>query len=74
MTKTQVGGAFIRITVVSLVFIIDPAWFSKAGTLMWPEPTFKIWVATVLLVLVASHSAAATRKRSEYRSAPAGYA
>jgi hypothetical protein len=70
-----VGGAFIRITVVSLLFLIDPAWFSKAGTLMWPEPTFKIWVATVLLVLVASHSAAATRRRSEYRGGePAGYA
>ena len=70
-----VGGAFIRIVVVSLVFIIDPAWFSKAGTLMWPEPTFKIWVATVLLVLVASHSAAATRRRSEYRgSEPPSYA
>jgi hypothetical protein len=70
-----VGGAFIRITVVSLLFLIDPAWFSKAGTLGWPEPTFKIWVATVLLVLVASHSAAATRRRSEYRGGePAGYA
>jgi hypothetical protein len=70
-----VGGAFIRIAVVSLVFIIDPAWFSKAGTLMWPEPTFKIWVATVLLVLVASHSAAATRRRSEYRGGgPPSYA
>ena len=61
-----VGGAFIRIVVVSVVFIIDPDWFSKAGTLMWPEPTFKLWVATVILVLVASHSAAATSKRSEY--------
>ena len=70
-----VGGAFIRIVVVSLVFIIDPDWFSKAGTLTWPEPTFKIWVATVILVLVASHSAAATRRRSEYRGGePAGYA
>jgi hypothetical protein len=70
-----VGGAFIRIAVVSLLFLIDPAWFSKAGTLMWPEPTFKIWVATVLLVLVASHSAAATRRRSEYRGGePSGYA
>jgi hypothetical protein len=62
-----VGGAFIRIVVVSLVFIIDPHWFSKAGTLMWPEPTFKLWVASVLLVLVASHSAAATSRRSDYR-------
>ncbi len=70
-----VGGAFIRIVVVSLVFIIDPDWFSKAGTLTWPEPTFKIWVATVILVLVASHSAAATRRRSEYQGVePAGYA
>ena len=56
----------IPIVVVSVVFIIDPDWFSKAGTLMWPEPTFKLWVATVILVLVASHSAAATSKRSEY--------
>jgi hypothetical protein len=70
-----VGGAFIRIAVVSLLFLIDPAWFSKAGTLMWPEPTFKIWVATVLLVLVASHSAAATRRRSESAGGqPSGYA
>ena len=61
-----VGGAFIRIVVVSLVFIIDPDWFSKAGTLTWPEPTFKLWIATVILVLVASHSAAATSRRSEY--------
>jgi hypothetical protein len=70
-----VGGAFIRIVVVSLVFLFDPAWFSKAGVLMWPEPTFKIWVATVLLVLVASHSAAATRRRSERRAPePSAYA
>ncbi len=67
-----VGGAFIRITVVSLVFIFDPHWFSKAGTLMWPEPTFKLWVASVILVLVASHSAAATRRRSERRSYESG--
>ena len=26
-----VGGAFIRIAVVSLVFLIDPDWFSKVG-------------------------------------------
>ena len=70
-----VGGAFIRITVVSLVFIFDPDWFSKAGTLMWPEPTFKLWVASVILMLVASHSAAATRRRSEYRRPePTSYA
>jgi hypothetical protein len=61
-----VGGAFIRIVVVSLLFLIDPDWFSKAGTLMWPEPTFKLWVASVILVLVASHSAAATSRRSQY--------
>ncbi len=62
-----VGGAFIRIAVVSLVFLIDPDWFSKSGTLTWPEPTFKLWIASVILVLVASHSAAAMRRRSEYR-------
>ena len=62
-----VGGAFIRIAVVSLVFLIDPDWFSKAGTLTWPDATFKLWVASVILLLVASHSAAATRRRSEYR-------
>ena len=68
-----VGGAFIRIVTVSLVFLIDPAWFSKAGILTWPEPTFKLWVATVILVLVASHSAAATRRRADYRtSQPVG--
>lgn len=70
LSVVLVGGAFIRIVVVSLVFLIDPDWFSKAGTLMWPDPTFKIWVATVILVLVASHSAAATRQRSEYRRQP----
>jgi hypothetical protein len=70
-----VGGAFIRIVVVSLVFLFDPDWFSKAGTLTWPDATFKLWVASVILVLVASHSAAATRGRTEYRnSAPSGYA
>jgi hypothetical protein len=62
-----VGGAFIRIAVVSLVFLIDPDWFSKAGTLTWPDATFKLWVASVILLLVASHSAAATRRRWEYR-------
>ncbi len=68
-----VGGAFIRIVTVSLVFLIDPAWFSKAGILTWPDPTFKLWVATVILVLVASHSAAATRRRADYRtSEPVG--
>jgi hypothetical protein len=70
-----VGGAFIRIVVVSLVFLIDPDWFSKAGTLTWPDASFKLWVASVILVLVASHSAAATRRRTEYRSsASSGYA
>jgi hypothetical protein len=61
-----VGGAFIRVLFVSLVLIIDPHWFSKAGTLMWPAPTFKNWLAAVILVLVASHSAAGWR-RSQYR-------
>ncbi len=70
-----VGGAFIRIVVVSLVFLIDPDWFSKAGTLMWPEPTFKNWIAAVILVLVASHSAAATSRRSSHgRREYGGYA
>jgi hypothetical protein len=70
-----VGGSFIRIAVVSLLFIFDPGWFSKVGTLMWPDTTFKNWVAAVILVLVASHSAAATRRRTEYRgSQPSGYA
>ena len=69
-----VGGAFIRIVVVSLLFLFDPDWFSKAGTLTWPDTTFKLWVASVILVLVASHYAAATRRRSEYRGTePSGY-
>ena len=62
-----VGGAFIRIVVVSLVFLIDPAWFQKAGTLTWPDATFTLWVASVILVLVASHSSRAAW-RSGYRS------
>lgn len=45
---------FIRFVIAALVFITDPDWFHRAGVLHWPEPTFKNFVAVVILLLVLS--------------------
>ena len=47
----------IRFVIVAVVFIADPAWFHAAGELHWPEPTFRNFVAVVILLIVLSFSA-----------------
>ena len=46
-----------RIIVVAAVFLIDPHWFHSAARLHWPDPTFRNFIAIVLLLIVASASA-----------------
>jgi hypothetical protein len=50
-----VGGAG-RILIVAIVFLLDPHWLHRSAALHWPSPSFKNFVAIVLLIAVASAS------------------
>lgn len=43
-----------KVVVASIVFLVDPSWFHGAAEVRWPEPTFRNFVAVVLLALLAS--------------------
>jgi hypothetical protein len=47
---------WLRLLIVLIVFIGDPAWFHRAGELQWPEPTLRNFIAIAILLLVASFS------------------
>ncbi len=38
----------------TIVFLVDPSWFHGTAQVRWPEPTFRNFVAVVLLALLAS--------------------
>ncbi|HNN55783.1 MAG TPA: hypothetical protein PKG84_05540 [Novosphingobium sp.] len=44
----------IRLIIVLVVFIADPAWLDGAARVHWPEPTVKNLLAIVILLVVAS--------------------
>jgi hypothetical protein len=63
-TLFLVVGWFGKVLITAIVFLIDPAWFHSAAEVRWPEPTFRNFVAVVLLALLASRPHAQGHKRT----------
>lgn len=61
-----VVGWFGKVVIAAIVFLIDPSWFHGAAQVRWPEPTFRNFVAVVLLAALASrpHAHAHEHKRT----------
>lgn len=57
---------FGKVVIAAVVFLVDPTWFDGAADVHWPEPTFRNFVAVVLLALLASrpHAHAHERRRA----------
>ena len=65
-TLFLVIGWFGKVVIAAVVFLVEPAWFDGAAEVQWPEPTFRNFVAVVLLALLASrpHAHAHERRRA----------
>jgi hypothetical protein len=63
-TLFLVVGWFGKVLITAIVFLIDPASFHSAAEVRWPEPTFRNFVAVVLLALLASRPHAQGHKRT----------
>jgi hypothetical protein len=50
-----------KMTIVAIVFIVDPGWFQGSAEVHWPEPTFRNFVAIGLLALIATRPRASRR-------------
>ena len=55
---------FGKVVIAGVVFLVDPSWFQGAAEVRWPEPTFRNFVAVVLLALVASRPHAHAHERT----------
>lgn len=53
-TLFLVVGWFPKVVITGIVFLVDPSWFHGTAQVRWPEPTFRNFVAVVLLALLAS--------------------
>jgi hypothetical protein len=62
-TLLLVVGWFGKVVIAAIVFLVDPSWFHGAAEVHWPEPTFRNFVAVVLLALLASRPHAHARNR-----------
>jgi hypothetical protein len=62
-TLFLVIGWFGKVVIAAIVFLVEPSWFHGAAEVHWPEPTFRNFVAVVLLVLLASRPHAHARNR-----------
>ncbi|MCC6830548.1 MAG: hypothetical protein IT200_04310 [Thermoleophilia bacterium] len=64
----------IRLIMVLIVFIADPAWLDDAARVHWPEPTLRNLLAIVILLVVASmsHGSSGGRDRRPRREAAPG--
>ena len=63
-TLFLVLGWFGKVVITAIVFLIDPSWFQGAAEVRWPEPTFRNFVAVVLLALLASRPHAHAHERT----------
>jgi len=64
-TLFLVVGWFPKVVIAAVVFLVDPSWFHGGARVHWPEPTFRNFVAVVLLALLASrpHAQASEGRR-----------
>ena len=61
-TLFLVVGWLGKVVIAGLVFLIDPSWFDGAAQVQWPEPTFRNFVAVVLLSALAARPHARAQK------------
>jgi hypothetical protein len=54
-----------KVAIAAVVFLLEPSWFDGAAEIRWPEPTFRNFVAVVLLALLASRPHAHAHQRRE---------
>lgn len=63
-TLFLVIGWFGKVVIAAVVFLVDPSWFHGSAEVRWPEPTFRNFVAVVLLALLASRPHAHAHERT----------
>jgi hypothetical protein len=63
-TLFLVVGWLGKVVITAIVFLVDPSWFQGAAEVRWPEPTFRNFVAVVLLALLASRPQAHAHERT----------
>jgi len=63
-TVFLVTGWFPKVVIAAVVFLVDPHWFHGTARVRWPEPTFRNFVAVVLLALLAARPHAQAHGRS----------
>jgi hypothetical protein len=63
-TLFLVVGWFGKVVIAAIVFLVDPSWFQSAAEVRWPEPTFRNFVAVVLLALLAARPHAHAHERT----------
>lgn len=61
-------GWFGKAVITAIVFLVDPAWLDGVAEVHWPEPTFRNFVAIVLLAILASRPHAHTHNVKGTRS------
>jgi hypothetical protein len=61
-TLFLIVGWFPKVVITGIVFLVDPSWFHGTAQVRWPEPTFRNFVAVVLLALLASRPHAHTQR------------
>ena len=66
-TLFLVVGWFGKVAITAIVFLVEPSWFDEAAEVRWPEPTFRNFVAVVLLALLASRPHAHAHKHTARR-------
>jgi hypothetical protein len=73
-TLFLVAGAFPKVVIAAIVFLVDPSWFHGSARLHWPDPTFRNFVAVVLLAVLAArpHTHARGRARRGKNAAAHG--
>jgi hypothetical protein len=67
-TMFLVVGWFGKVAIAGIVFLIDPSWFHGSAQVHWPEPTFRNFVAVVLLALLASRPHSHAHKRTRMKN------
>ena len=65
-TLFLVAGWGGKVLITGIVFLVDPSWFDGSARVRWPEPTFRNFVAVVLLALLASRPHTQARERTHY--------
>jgi hypothetical protein len=65
-TLFLVVGWFPKVVIAGIVFLVDPSWFDGTAQVRWPEPTFKNFLAVVLLALLASRPHAHAHERGRH--------